>query len=196
MMNAFKNWILRLRKKLSWQFAAKVFAGLFTFYLLFSYFAVDPLARKLVPSIVKKSLASVASVKRVEFDPFRLKATVHDFRLANKSGEPLAGFKKLVVDFELSGMFDLAWKFKQIGVAEPKVNLAISPDGKLNWDGLLDKLKEGPEQPPSDTIPSIIIEHIIVNQGNVHYVDANRPTPIDTTLAPLSFKLNGFSTLP
>ena len=93
MMNSFKNWLRRLRQKLSWKLAAKVFAGLFALYLLLSYFAVDPLARKLVPKIAEKSLASVASVKKVEFDPFRLKATIHDLKLANHDGQSLAGFK-------------------------------------------------------------------------------------------------------
>lgn len=93
-------------------------------------------------------------------------------------------------------MFDLAWKFKQIGVVEPKVNLAISSEGKLNWDDLLDKVNEGPKQPSSGTIPSIVIQHIIVSEGNVHYADANRPSPIETTLSPLNFQLKGFSTLP
>ncbi|MFV1922759.1 MAG: DUF748 domain-containing protein [Methylotenera sp.] len=163
---------------------------------MIGYFAIDPLAKKLIPRIADKSLDSMAHVKRVEFDPFRLKATVHELDLTNKTGGRLAGFKKLVVDFELSGMFDLAWKFKQIGIAEPYVNLAIAQGGKLNWDALIAKLNEGPEQPPSDTIPSVIIEHFIVSQGNMHYHDANRPTPIDMTLAPLSFQLKGFSTVP
>lgn len=196
MVNAFKNWLKQLRHKLSWLFFGKVFAGLFIFYLLLSYFAIDPIVKKVLPSIADKSLDSSARVKRVEFDPFRLKATIHDFNLASKSGAELVSFQKLIVDFELSGIFDLAWKFKQIGIAEPKINVAISPSGELNWDALIKRVNEGPTQPPSDTIPSVIIEHIIVSQGNMHYLDANRPVPIDTTLAPLNFQLKGFSTVP
>ncbi|HSR02179.1 MAG TPA: DUF748 domain-containing protein, partial [Methylophilaceae bacterium] len=196
MANTFINWLKKLRKKLTWQSFAKLFAGLVVFYLLISYFAVDPLAKKLIPRIADESLDSIARVKRVEFDPFRLKATVHELTLSNRSGESLAGFKKLVVDFELSGMFDLAWKFKQIGIAEPHVNLAVAQGGKLNWDALLEKINEGPKPPPSDTIPSVIIEHIVVSQGNVHYLDANRETPLEMTLEPLNFQLKGFSTVP
>lgn len=196
MLKVLNNWLKQCRQKLSWQLFAKIFVGVFVFYLLISYFAVDPLAKKLIPRIANNALDSIASVKRVEFDPFRLKATIHELDLTNKAGDRLAGFKKLVVDFELSGMFDLAWKFKQIGIAEPHVNLLIAQGGKLNWDALIAKLNEGPEQPPSDTIPSVIIEHFIVSEGNVHYQDANRPAPIDMTLAPLNFQLKGFSTVP
>lgn len=196
MLKALNNRLKQYRQKLSWPLFTKVFVGLFVFYLLICYFAIDPLAKKLIPRIANSALDSVASVKHVEFDPFRLKATIHELDLKNKAGEPLAGFKKLVVDFELSGMFDLAWKFKQIGITGPQVNLVIAQGGKLNWDTLIAKLNEGPEQPPSDTIPSVIIEHFIVSQGNMHYHDANRPTPIEMTLAPLNFQLKGFSTVP
>lgn len=186
---------MQLRKKVSWKLFAKVLAGLFVFYLLFSYFAVNPLAKKLVPKIAEKSLASKASVGSVAFDPFRFKATINDFKLAKQSGESLASFKKLVVDLELSGMFDLAWKFKQVNIVEPHANLAIASNGQFNWDSLMAKLNEKPS-PPSDTMPRLIIEHIVVNQGKVDYEDANRSTPINTTLAPLNFELKGFSTLP
>ncbi len=197
MMSKLKTKWQAFCKKLSWLLLAKVLAGLFVFYLLFSYFAVNPLAKKLVPWAAKESFASVATVEQVAFDPFRLKATVEGLQLANQQGEQLASFKKLVIDFELSGMFDLAWKFKQIGLVEPNVNLTIAPSGEMNWDGLLNKLNENPS-PPSDnnTIPRLIIGHIQVSQGKMHYADDSRPDPISTTLTPLGFQLKGFSTLP
>ncbi|MFW5440192.1 MAG: DUF748 domain-containing protein, partial [Methylophilaceae bacterium] len=117
------------------------------------------------------------------------------FQLSTKSGEPLAGFEKLIVDLELSGMFDLAWKFKQISVSAPKINVTVASNGQLNWDALVAKLNED-KAPPSDTMPRLMIEHIIVSQGKVQYADANNGKPINTTVAPLGFQLKGFSTLP
>jgi len=196
-MSKLKTKLKALRDKFSWQLLAKVFAGLFVFYLLLSYFAVNPLAKKLVPWVAEESLASVATVKEVTFDPFRLQATVHGLQLANKQGAQLASFKKLVVDLELSGMFDLAWKLKKIGLVEPNVNLTIASSGEMNWDGLLNKLNENPSPPDdSNTIPRLMIGQIKVSQGKVHYADASRASPISTTLTPLGFQLKGFSTLP
>lgn len=195
MINTVKNWVQKCTKKLSIKFAVKLLGSLFLVYLLLGYFAVNPLAKKLLPSIAEKSLASKASVGSVKFDPLRLKATIEDFRLTEVNGKPLFGFKRLIVDLELSGMFDLAWKFKQISVAAPKVNVAIAPGGQLNWHALLNKLSEG-ESEPSNTIPRLIIQHIIVNKGKVQYADADRPIPLNTTLSPLGFQLKGFSTLP
>jgi hypothetical protein len=174
---------------------AKIFAGLFIFYCLFGYFAVDPLAKKLVPWIAEKKLASIGSVGKVTFDPLRLKATIENFKLTEKSGAPLAGFTKLVVDFEASGIFKRAWKFKEISLVDPQALVAISPQGKLNWADLIAKLNED-KTPPDDTIPRLIIQQFSVKLGNIEYIDASRATPLKAAITPLDFELGQFSTLP
>jgi len=173
----------------------KVVLGLLAAYLILSYFLVNPLAKKLVPWVADKQLASQASVGRVAFDPFRLKATVEQFKLADKKGEPLAGFEKLVVDFELSGLFDWAWHFKEINLTAPQGLVAISPQGKLNWADLIQKLNED-KAPPSETIPRVLVEHIVIGQGQLQYLDSHRAVPFKAVLSPLDFELDGFSTLP
>ena len=174
---------------------AKIFAGLFIFYCLFGYFAVNPLAKKLVPWIAQEKLASIGSVGKVTFDPLRLKATVENFKLTEKSGAPLAGFTKLVVDFEASGIFKRAWKFKEISLVDPQALIALSPQGKLNWADLIAKLNED-KTPSDDTIPRLIIQQLSVKLGNIEYVDASRATPLKAAITPLDFELGQFSTLP
>lgn len=182
-------------KKLLINQPTKIIAGLYIFYVLFGYFAVNPLAKRIVPWLAEKQLASHASVGKVAFDPLRLKATIENFSLTEKSGAPLAGFEKLVVDFEASGLFDWAWKFKEISIIAPHANVAISSKGQFNWAALLAKLNED-KTPPNNTIPRVLIDHIAVIHGNIQYEDSNRPTPFKAGLAPLDFKLDGFSTLP
>jgi hypothetical protein len=173
----------------------KIIVGLFAFYLLFSYFAVNPIAKKMVPWLAEKQLASQASVGRVAFDPFRLKTTIENFNLNARDGKLLAGFEKLVVDFEASGLFDWAWKFQDVSIVAPKVNVFISPNGKLNWADLIAKLNEDPS-PPNDAIPRVVVNHFSMQKGDIQYEDANRPTPFKAGLVPLDFALDGFSTLP
>ena len=187
--------IITTAKRFLLSLPAKIFIGLALFYVLFSYFAVNPLAKNLLPWIADKQLASEASVGKVRFDPFKLKLTVDDFKLNEKNHTPLASAKQLVVDLEASGIFNLAWKFKEITLIEPKGLVAISPKGTLNWTALINKLNEDPS-PPSDTIPRVEIAHIQVKQGNVQYADNHRTTPFKAELSPLNFELDGFSTLP
>ena len=174
---------------------AKVFAGLFVFYCLFGYFAVNPIAKKMVPWLAEKKLASAARVGQVSFDPLRLKATIDNFKLTQKNGEPLAGFSHLVVDLEASGFFKRAWTFKEISIVDPQASIAISAQGKLNWADLIAKLDED-KTPPDGTIPRLIIDHVSVKKGNIEYLDANRQTPLKAILEPLDLELGRFSTLP
>ena len=182
-------------KKLLITLPAKIIAGLIIFYFLFAYFAVNPLAKKLVPWAAEKKLASVASVGKVELDPLRLKTTIEYLKLSDKNGSALAGVDKLVIDLEASGLFDWAWKFKEISITAPRANIAISPAGKLNWADLIAKLNED-KSPPSETIPRLLIGHIAIIRGDFEYLDANRATPFKAGLTPLDLELDGFSTLP
>ncbi|MGB4812233.1 MAG: DUF748 domain-containing protein [Methylophilaceae bacterium] len=169
--------------------------GLCLFYLLFSYLGVNPLAKKLVPWIAEKQLNSKASVGHVAFDPFRLKTTVDQFKLSDKNNVPLASFDQLTVDFEASGFFSRAWKFKEISLTSPKGVVAISHGGKLNWADLIAKLNEDKSK-PSNTIPRVVIKDFSIKNGNFQYADNNRPTAFKAELSPIDFKLDDFSTLP
>ncbi|WP_029148427.1 DUF748 domain-containing protein [Methylophilus sp. 5] len=173
----------------------KVLAGLIVFYFLFAWLAVNPLAKWLLPWVAESKLASQASVEKVTFDPLRLTTTIDKLVLTEKNGAPLASFDRLVVDLEASGLFHWAWKLKQIALTAPRVNVHISKQGRLNWADLIAKLNEDPS-PPSPDLPRVIIESIVIHQGNVDYKDAQHATPLQASIKPLDFELEGFSTLP
>lgn len=173
----------------------KIALGLYVFYVLFSLLAINPLAKHLVPWIAEKQLASQANVGQVRFNPFNLNAVIDDFKLNTLQGAPLASFAQLKVDLELSGIFNLAWKLKEIRLQAPYAVIAINPNGKLNWDALIAKLNED-QSPPSDSIPRVVITQLAIEQGQVLYQDANRATPFEAQLTPINFELEGFSTLP
>lgn len=189
------NRLLPFLRTLSQSLACKVFAGLLVFYFLFSWLAINPLAKWLLPWVAESQLTSKASVEKVTFDPLRLTATIEKLALTEKSGAPLASFDKLAVDLEASGLFDWAWKLKQITLTAPHVDVHISKQGRLNWADLIAKLNEDPS-PSSPDLPRVIIENISISQGNIDYQDAQHASPLQASLKPLDFELEGFSTLP
>ncbi|HSI28344.1 MAG: DUF748 domain-containing protein [Methylophilus sp.] len=191
MLNRLTPAFTALRKSLT----AKIIAGLIVFYFLFAWLAVNPLAKWLLPWVAETQLASIASVEKVTFDPFRLTTTIDHFSLTEKSGAPLASFDKLVVDMEFSGLFSWAWKLKQVALASPRINIHISKKGRLNWADLIAKLNEDPS-PPDKDLPRVIVENIDILQGDIEYLDDHHATPLQASLKPLDFQLDGFSTLP
>ena len=173
----------------------KIVAGLFVVYLLLGYFAVNPLAKRILPWVAENKLASRMTVDQVKFDPLRLILRVDNLRLSTQAGAPLAGFEGLQVNLETTGLFRFAWRLHDIRLTGPQVVFDIAPDGKLNWAELIAKLNEEPE-PPSDGMTRLLIDHILIENGHVQYSDRNRPTAFRMALKPLGLELDGLSTLP
>jgi len=171
-------------------------AGVFGVYLIFGFFLVDPVAKKLLPWVGENKLASQLSAEKVEFNPLTLEATVHGLKLAEKSGKPLAGFDKLYLNLETTGLFRFAWRIQDIQLSGPRANFVVHPGGRLNWAELIAKLNEDKE-PPKDTMPRVLIDHIKIEKGDIDYTDANRAgEPFVVSLQPLGIELDGLSTLP
>jgi uncharacterized protein involved in outer membrane biogenesis len=106
----------------------------------------------------------------------------------------LAGFERLFVNLESSGIFDYAWKLKDIRLTKPQVLFEVAPDGKLNWGDLIAKLNEDKQQ--NTGMARVLIEHILIEGGNLQYVERNRATPYEFVLKPFDLALDGLSTLP
>jgi uncharacterized protein involved in outer membrane biogenesis len=172
-----------------------VVAGLFGLYLVFGFFLVDPLAQKLLPWIGENKLASQLSVRQVKFNPLTLEATVDGLQLAERNGAPLAGFDRLYLNLDTTGLFRFAWRIQDIQLDGPRARVEIRRGGRLNWAALIARLNE--DKTPSDTIARVLIEHIKIANGDIEYIDANRPgKPFEASLQPLSIELDGLSTLP
>lgn len=171
-------------------------AGLFGLYLVFGFFLVNPLAQKLLPWIGENTLASRLSADEVKFNPLTLEATVDGLTLTETNGAPLAGFDRLYVNLDTTGLFRWAWRIRDLQLDRPRATLEVRRGGTLNWAALIAKLNEDKE-PPSDTLARLLIDHIRIDNGDIDYTDANRPgEPFKVTLAPLGIELDGLSTLP
>ena len=173
-----------------------IVAGLFGLYLAFGFFLVDPLAKKLLPWIGENKLASQLSAQQVKFNPLTLEATVDGLKLAEMNGAPLAGFDRLYVNLDSTGLFRWAWRIRDVRLERPRAILAVQPGGKLNWAALIARLNENKE-PPSNTLARVLIDRIKIDNGDIEYIDANRTgAPFKAALQPLGIELEGLSTLP
>ncbi|MDP2057335.1 MAG: DUF748 domain-containing protein, partial [Thiobacillus sp.] len=173
-----------------------IVAGLFGLYLVFGFFLVNPLAQKLLPWVGETKLASQLSAQRASFNPLTLEASVDGLKLAEPNGTPLASFERLYVNVDTTGLFRWAWRIQDIQLDQPHATVEVRRGGKLNWAELIAKLRED-QEPPSDTLARVLIDHIKIDNGHFTYTDANRPgKPFTAVLEPLGIELDGLSTLP
>lgn len=171
-----------------------VVAGLVAFYFLFSYFAVDPLTRRLLPWVGETQLASHLSADKVSFDPLSLELSIEGLQLKRRDGGELAGSERLQLDLQADSLVRFAWHLRNIRLTKPYGSLGIGKDGRFNWAELLSKLNEASQ--PSDTMSRVVIDHLQIDGGILRYSELNRPDPFHAELSPLSISLDSFSTLP
>lgn len=169
-------------------------AGLFLAYLLFSWFAMNPLAQRVLPWVGERMLGSRIEVGMVRFDPLSLELSVDDFRLSRADGAPLAGFGQLYVDLQADSLFRFAWHLREVRVSRPEMNFETDKEGNFNWADLIARLNKDSE--PSKTMPRVMIDRLQIDDGRLQYAELNRAEAFRTALVPLAFELSQFSTLP
>jgi hypothetical protein len=103
------------------------------------------LVRHYVPKIVQAELKRQAAIGEVRFNPYTFTFEANDFRLEEPGGEPIAGFKRLFIDFELKSLFNWAWTFREVSLDALQVNAVIAADGLLN----LAQLRRPRTRPPA-----------------------------------------------
>ena len=171
--------------------------GLLLAYTLAGFFLVPYLVRHYVPRVLDETLHRPAAIGEVRFNPFVYTFEANDFSLTEPDGTPIAGFKRLFVDFELKSLFNWAWTFRTVTVEAPLVNAVVAPDGVLNLARLVPAASE-PAPPPAkpEEPPRLIVEEVLIEQGEIAFTDRRQSSPAAITFKPLHLDVKHLTTLP
>jgi Domain of Unknown Function (DUF748) len=172
-------------------------ASVIVVYTLVGFLLAPYLVRHYVPTIVQEQLKKQAVIGEVRFNPYVFTFEVNDFRMDEPDGQPIVGFKRFFVDFELKSLFKWAWTFRQVSLEGPQVNAVIAKDGALNLAGLAPPSEEPPKPPEKDQAPPrLLIEDITIDEGQIDFTDRRPSKPASITLRPLQLKIKNLTTLP
>jgi Domain of Unknown Function (DUF748) len=170
--------------------------GILVLYTLAGFFLAPFLVRHYVPKIVEEKLQKRAAIGDVRINPFIYTFEVNDFRMDEPNGQPIAGFKRLFVDFELKSLFNWAWTFREVILEGPRVNAVIDPDGSINLARL------APSGPPSEVPtkpgdpPRLVLEDLVIDQGQINFTDRRLSRPATIEFKPLQLEIKNLTTLP
>src|SRR5262249_37293291 len=120
---------------------------------------------------------------------------LRDFALAERDGAPIAGFKRLLVDFELSSLVHWAWTFSEITLEGLDLRADIAPDGRFNIAALLDKLPKK-EHKPDEKPPRLLLRRVVLSAATIGFSDRSDHTPASAVVSPINLELRDISTLP
>ncbi len=178
-----------------------IFLAAVALYAFLGFLVVPRLIERAVPDYAAEHLQRKATVGKVRFHPFLLKLDVRDLALAENNGAPIVGFKRLLVDFELSSVVRWAWTFSRIVIEGLDFNVELRPDGRLNLALLAESFLKpesaggggsADDQPP----PRLLFQHIALSGAAVTFSDHSNPAHASATLKPINLELRDISTLP
>ncbi len=161
-------------------------------YTLAGFFLLPRVIGWYAPRFVKEQFQSRLDVGKVRINPFLLTFEANDVSLGTPD-EPLAGFKRLFIDFEITRLFKAA-TFREIRLEHPSVHITVRPDGGNNFDIFIPK---HPAAETSDSKPSRIrIDSVLLSDGTIFIQDKRQSQPAHVTLQEIGLNATNISTLP
>ncbi|GJL62983.1 MAG: ATPase [Nitrospirales bacterium] len=176
-------------------------------YTLVGFVVIPWVAKSKLPAMLSEQLDRTVVVNDIAFNPFTLSLRVQNFEVQERDQSPLFGFQELLVNFQVSSIFQQVYTFEQIKLVLPYGLIKIRPDGTMNVAELGQtpssesdsEIKEdGSSQEPSEDkgLPAIEIHRVAIEQGMVEFHDESRPTPFHAHIVPIEISLNNFATHP
>jgi uncharacterized protein involved in outer membrane biogenesis len=164
-------------------------------YAIVGFFVVPRIARGQIEKQARAMLHREATVSRVRFNPFALSAVIEGLDLKDRDNGALLHIDRLSADFEASGIFRRAWRFREIVIAGPHVVARIAADGRLSVADLFERKEEAPAKPPT-ALPRLIVDRFRVQGGAAEFVDESRTPRFVEAVSPLDLELHGLTTIP
>jgi hypothetical protein len=163
-------------------------------YIAFGFWMVPRLVRSNLTDFARENYQRELKIGDIRFNPFSLVLELRDLWFADADGPQMLGFKRLMLDFDVSSVWRVGASFAAVELDEPFVRVFLRRDGSLNLADLA-KLKQ-PEKPePPDAEPARVwIDRLSVGQGRVAFEDRARAKPFSTELRPITFELRDFGT--
>ena len=181
------------RKQINRAWPLFLLAALAALYVLLGFLGGPPIVKRLIGNYAVETLQRKAQVGEVRVNPLLLSLEMKDFALTENDGTPIAGFKRLFADFELSSLARFAWTFAAIELEGLELRADIAPDGRFNLLALLESL---PKAEPDAKLPRLLLHRVALSGGAISFSDRSLAEPASAKLAPIDLEVNEISTLP
>jgi len=186
--------VIALFKRIPYPRTVAVAAAGLLLYTALGFLVAPVIIERSIPRYVSDTLQRKASVGGVSVNPLLFKVEIRDFALAERDGAPIVGFKRLLVNFELSSLLRWAWTFSEIALDGLDLRVDIAPDGTLNLAALAESFPKS-EAPPAEHPPRLLLQYVALNRGSITFTDRSFPEPATALVGPLDLEMRDISTL-
>jgi len=174
-------------------------AAVLVLYTAAGFLLVPYVIKQQAIKYVTQNLNRQLTIEEVATNPYTFTLTMRTLDLKEQDATPILGFKELFVNFELfSSVKNWAFAFALIRLHEPRLNVLMKKDGKLNLLELAAAAAgEKSQQAAEETPPTrMILRQFLIQSGSVDVSDDRVTTPAKVTVQPLNLEINELTTLP
>ncbi|MFN2343948.1 MAG: DUF748 domain-containing protein, partial [Desulfonatronovibrio sp.] len=174
-------------------------ASLLVIYTLSGFFLAPFLIGHFLPGMLSEHLQREVVLEDVSMNPYSLVMEARGFRVNESSGERLAAFERLHVNFQLSSLFRWALTFRDVILDGAFLDIVIDKDGGLNLARLSGKEleeKDADSQEDSKSPLRMVLYNVEINEAGIKATDHRQPQPAKLSLRPLTVYFANISTIP
>lgn len=179
--------------------AAVIAATLILLYAVLGFLAAPPILKSILISNITEQVGRNVSVNKIKVNPFAFSLTLQGFEMSEPDGGRFVAFDEFYINFQLSSIYRRAFTFAEVRLIGPEGQVKVLPDGSMNFSDILASFN--PDEPAPDQgkqsteLPPVYIYTLQIDKGRLAFSDLSKPAPFETTISPIQFTLNNFSTL-
>jgi len=176
-----------------------VLAGVVLLYTAAGFLLAPYVIKQQAIKYVTQSLHRQLTIDQVRTNPYTFTMSMRNLDLKEQDSTPIVEFKELFINFELfSSLKNWAFTFDLIRVDEPRINVLMRKDGKLNLSELAAAAAGEQSRKPQEESPPtrMILRQFLIQSGSVDVSDHRVSTPARVTLQPLNLEIKDLTTLP
>lgn len=131
--------------------------GVVVIYAAAGFGVLPSILQKQIPSWGLAYLDRQVSVQTIAFNPFTLRLQADGLVLAEKDGTVVLGFQRVDVALEWASLLWGAWRFSDLHLTAPALELKVSKNGVFNLAQWLQSYQQR-SNPSSNALPRLLIQ--------------------------------------
>ena len=195
---------------------SKIIIGIVLFYLIAGFIIIPLVLTWAIPSQGTKFLKHPVHLSSVSLNPILLQLTIKDFEILDDQNKRMLGFEKLFVAVSPMNLFKKIYRVENVELDGLRVNVELLPGNQINLLELVPpgavqakspqgKTKNQPadksKEPPSAVsvsvpLPVVIIDSIVMHQGQIHFTDTTVNPNFSTSLSSMELLVTNVTTNP
>ena len=176
-----------------------VLAALLVLYTVLGFLLLPYLIKQQAIKYAAQTLQRQLTIEEIATNPYTFTLSMRHLDLKEQDTTPILGFKELFINFELfSSLKNWAFTFALIRLDEPRVNVLMRRDGKVNLEELAAAAAGDKRQEPEEESPPtrLLLHQLLIQSGSVDISDLRVSTPARVTFQPLNLEVRDLTTIP